>query len=189
MVSWPPHAPGGSSGTSPWAWTSVSSTSRYGADPVNQPCLQSAPHVVLRGEDQWPWLVDRGRRPAALIGYIWPAGAGRAALAKVFHAGQTSGSGLPRGFCAGRGHRPQSSRSGSWSAAAPCNLGPGRIVWRDHHGRSDMAVSRCPGPRTAVAHRRQPIPVRRLRTFADAQASDAPVTSRPMIVIAAEAGT
>src|SRR6266536_965935 len=28
----------------------------------------------------------------------------------------------------------------------------------------------------AVAHRRQPIPVRRLRTFADAQASDAPVT-------------
>jgi hypothetical protein len=114
MVSWPPHAPGGSSGTSPWAWTSVSSTSRYGADPVNQPCLQSAPHVVLRGEDQWPWLVDRGRRPAALIGYIWPAGAGRAALAKVFHAGQT--------------RRAASGRLAWFAAAAPCaqpaELGP-----------------------------------------------------------------
>jgi hypothetical protein len=96
------------------------------------------------------------------------------------------------------GFPADSARPGSPAAIEPIGIlvgggtmqpGPGRVVWRDYHGRSDMAVSRCPGPRTAVAHRRQPIPVRRLRTFADAQASDAPVTSRPMIVIAAEAGT
>jgi len=53
----------------------------------------------------------------------------------------------------------------------------------------NSARSRSVRSAPAVAHRRQPIPVRRLRTFADAQASDAPVTSRPTIVIAAEAGT
>ena len=150
MVSWPPHAPG--QRNEPLGLDQRLIYQPIRADPVNQPGLQSALHVVLRGEDQWPWLVDRGRRPAALIGYIWPAGPGRAALAKVFHAGQTSGSGLPRGFCAGRGHRRNPSDRDPVSAPAPCSLGPGRVVWRDHHGRSDMAVSRCPGPRTG--HRR-----------------------------------